>query len=859
VITRAHAARDVLIQVVGRIGNLLLGMIVVIVITRKLGVDGTGEWSTLLAISALTGYIVEPGLQPTAIRMASADPDEEPHWLGSLVMMRGLTGIVAALVCFGASAAVARGPSMVTAAALISATALTSPAQSLAVVFQLRVRNDLGIWFMTFNSILWTASVIAVAVLGGGLVAFAAAFLVTSVVTVAAQAVYVWRRTPVALSGVRRHGRQLLQVGLVLGLASVLTVAYGKIDQVLVLHYQGTRGAGLYGAAYSFLDRVQFLPLVLMTTVFPVVSAAWPADPDHARRAIQRTLGYMAVVSLPALAVAIGAARPLVVLLFGAPFAPASGALVVLMAAFIPTCFGYVVGSLAVVVGRQRVFVFIALGGLIFNIVGNVVLLPRYGFMAAAWMTLATELLVIIPATITTLSAFHMAPDLRRFPRVAAAATIMGVSLWIAHHAGADIFVLGLLAAIIYPVAVLATGALTPEDRAELTSRVRRRSPENSKPVVTVRRRVPRPRHRASPWVLFALRPLIRYSSIRDAWILRGIGERYGPVLRAPRPASAASGAHWPDHARSREIGGRLRSVVLVLSCTIVVAVLGFTIARGIGSGPSSDALDRHATAGLLEVMFPSDWRRQSPPPTPHLQLTDELGLAPAAGGGMLVIGRTVTTDPDLLPQSLLASLPVAPKPQIVTLGNVSFYRYLNPSPRGENKSESVYVAPTTVGTVVGLCLTQKAAAGLASSCERTLGSLRLASGRFLPLGPNTTYAAALNSVINQLNAVRVSAGSQLRTARNADGQAKAANALAAAHARAASELTSLSAGSAAVANSELASALSLTAVAYRSLANAAARDDTQGYDNATASLTRATNALNAALAQLGTLGYRVG
>ena len=41
-----------------------------------------------------------------------------------------------------------------------------------------------------------------------------------------------------------------------LGLGSALTIVYGKIDQVLILPYEGSRGAGLYGAAYSLLDRV---------------------------------------------------------------------------------------------------------------------------------------------------------------------------------------------------------------------------------------------------------------------------------------------------------------------------------------------------------------------------------------------------------------------------------------------------------------------------------------------------------------------------------------------------------------------------------------------------------------------------
>ena len=475
-ISSVRALSDVVVQVVGRIGNLLLGLVVVVTIARTLGVGGNGEWTTLLTISMLTGYVIDPGLQTTAVRMAAGEARDQAHWLGALVSVRAVTGILAALLCLGMSVAVATGPSMVIAGALISATALSSPAQALAVVFQLEVRNDRTIAFMTLNSLLWTAGVLVVALFGGGLVAFAAVFLATSLVTVTAQGAYVWRRTPVLLEGVRRHGRQLLRVGLVVGLGSVLTLMYGKIDQILVLQYQGVNGAGLYGAAYSLLDRIQFLPGVLMTTVLPIVAAAWPANPERARAAVRRVLGYMAIISLPALAFALAAARPLIVLLFGAQFAPAAGALQVLMASFIPMCFGYVVGTLAVVVERQRRFVLIALAGLVFNVVANVLLIPRYGYMAAAWITVATEVLVIGPATATTLRAMHVSPDLRAVPRALASAAIMGFVVWRARQSGFGVVVLALIAALVYAIAVLVTGAVTADERRHLLLWLRRRA-----------------------------------------------------------------------------------------------------------------------------------------------------------------------------------------------------------------------------------------------------------------------------------------------------------------------------------------------------------------------------------------------
>jgi hypothetical protein len=51
------------------------------------------------------------------------------------------------------------------------------------------------------------------------------------------------------------------------------------------------------------------------------------------------------------------------------------------------------------------------------------------------------------------------------------------------------------------------------------------------------RRRVPRGRHEISPTLVRLLAPLFRYDQRRYAWVLRGIGSRFGPVLRRRQPA----------------------------------------------------------------------------------------------------------------------------------------------------------------------------------------------------------------------------------------------------------------------------------------------------------------------------------
>jgi hypothetical protein len=49
---------------------------------------------------------------------------------------------------------------------------------------------------------------------------------------------------------------------------------------------------------------------------------------------------------------------------------------------------------------------------------------------------------------------------------------------------------------------------------------------------VRIVKHVQRPRHDLPAPAIWALRPVMRFSNSRDAYVLRGIGHRVGPVVR---------------------------------------------------------------------------------------------------------------------------------------------------------------------------------------------------------------------------------------------------------------------------------------------------------------------------------------
>ena len=63
-----------------------------------------------------------------------------------------------------------------------------------------------------------------------------------------------------------------------------------------------------------------------------------------------------------------------------------------------------------------------------------------------------------------------------------------------------------------------------------------------------------RPRHDVAPLTLTALAPLFRYSLSRDAYILRGVGAKRGPVLRERRrDVAPAAGGTERDERFARD------------------------------------------------------------------------------------------------------------------------------------------------------------------------------------------------------------------------------------------------------------------------------------------------------------------
>ena len=422
---RQRVTFDLAVQIVGRFGNLVLGIFVTVLVARSLGDAEFGEWSSLVAILSLTGALCDLGLTAVTVRRAAENPAVEPEWIGALVQLRFVLSLAATAVAALAVVAISSGSEMALAGIVLSSTLLLSGPAALQAIFQLRIRNALTVALMSLQSVLWGLGTVLVFVVGGGIVGLAVAFAVVAVVVTFVQGVVALRLGTVRFGSARARWGELLRVGVPVAVTSALVLGYGRIDQVLVLELAGSSAAGLYAAVYRIFDQSQFVAISVATTALPLLAAAFTADAARFKRVMQDATEVMLIFSVGGFVVALVYAHELVELLFGPTFSDAAPALPVLMGTLVPVSLGYMIGILVILTNTQLRYVFVAAAGLCFNVAANLVAIPRWGFVAAAWVTLATELLVVSLGLVLVGPRLPIRPGLGRVPRIVAAALVL--------------------------------------------------------------------------------------------------------------------------------------------------------------------------------------------------------------------------------------------------------------------------------------------------------------------------------------------------------------------------------------------------------------------------------------------------
>ena len=178
-----------------------------------------------------------------------------------------------------------------------------------------------------------------------------------------------------------------LPICLVMGFSSLMSMIYDQIDVVMLKYFRADVELGTYVASYGLMTMsMSFLP-ILGQVFLPLLSETAGQGSDAEKRYL-RWFGS-ATVGL-ALPIAVGGfilAAPLTEFVFGSQYSGSAVLFRWLMLTIITGSAASYCGAQLIPNGREKKYLFAVLAGATANVVLNLIFLPRYGAIAAAFTT----------------------------------------------------------------------------------------------------------------------------------------------------------------------------------------------------------------------------------------------------------------------------------------------------------------------------------------------------------------------------------------------------------------------------------------------------------------------------------------
>ena len=380
---------------------------------RVLGPDDAGKYYYAIVIFGWFDIITNYGLNALLIRDVARDREHANRYLVNTTVLRLALGLVAIPVLaallllrqilpsvalpfgLGAFQPDRLSPETLWAIALlVLAAAPGTVATGFSALFTAYEKAEYPAAVATLTTLVKVSLGTIALVLGLGFVGLAGISIVVNVVTLAVLGVLAWRlffrpRFEFDL-GFQQHA---VRESFPLMLNNLLATLFFKVDVTLLEPIQGTTQVGWYSTGYKFIDAFNLVPSLFTFALFPVMARQAHEDRPALRRSYTLAIKLLVGVALP-LAMVITAAAPLLVgILGGSAYLPYGAVALAILVWSIP--FGWinsVTNYVLIALGQQRGLTRAFAISLVFNIVLNLLLLPRYGFQAAAAITIVSEL-----------------------------------------------------------------------------------------------------------------------------------------------------------------------------------------------------------------------------------------------------------------------------------------------------------------------------------------------------------------------------------------------------------------------------------------------------------------------------------
>ena len=190
----------------------------------------------------------------------------------------------------------------------------------------------------------------------------------------------------------RTYAKFLLKESFPLLLTNAAVIIYQRIDQVMIGNMIDKSAVGFFSVAAKFTEMLIFLPMILAQTITPILVKAQERDVAEYQTKAQQFMNISFWLSLIVSAIVSMLSYWLIRYTFGPAYLPAVAILQVMAFKAASVALSNTAGAMLVTEGLQHFAILRDGFGCIVCVILNYLLLPRYGIMGAAFVSIASNI-----------------------------------------------------------------------------------------------------------------------------------------------------------------------------------------------------------------------------------------------------------------------------------------------------------------------------------------------------------------------------------------------------------------------------------------------------------------------------------
>lgn len=423
------------VQVAGKVVSTILGILVVGLMTRHLGQEGFGMYSTANAFLQFFAILLDFGLNVMVVQLLgehAGDKEYEDRAVSATFTLRAITALVfLGIAPFLALLFPYPWELKIAIFALWASFFTTALNQIIIGVQQRHLKMEIVAIGEIVGRLVLLLGVLGARWLGWGLVPIVLIVSIGSTVNFFMNFWVARRYASFRWNVDVAFWKTILKRSWPIGLSILFNLIYFKADTLILSLVRPQAEVGIYGAAYRVLEILVTVPFMYAGVLLPVIAKAWVTNQ---RERFGRLLGHsfdaMMLIAAPLVAGTFVVATHGMTLVAGKEFAASGDVLRILILAVGMIFFGTISSYAIVALDAQRKMLWIYFATAILALIGYALFIPTYGIWAAAWLTVFSETCVAVGSTVLSL---HLSKT-RWNPIVAlkaiACAIGMGLIMW---------------------------------------------------------------------------------------------------------------------------------------------------------------------------------------------------------------------------------------------------------------------------------------------------------------------------------------------------------------------------------------------------------------------------------------------